>query len=320
MTLADQVVVMNGGRIEQTGTPLEIYRRPASKFVATFIGSPAMNLFTGTVSAPGQVALADGTKFAFDIASIDAKPGTKVDVGLRPEDAKAEPRASRETPVLKWDVTEELGATRLLHGTIAGEPFVLAMPADVTSPGQGNRRRRGCRCGASLRSADRHEPAPGLRMSAARFGLETRIPPLAILTLCAALVWFGPAISGSVPLVIPFAGPAAAALGIAGTAIAVDAVTRFVGARTTFDPRDPDKAARLVTDGAYRFTRNPMYLGKAMLLAAFSIWQADPLGLLAAPVYVAYIDRFQIVPEERALGRLFGDAYADWCRHVRRWI
>jgi sn-glycerol 3-phosphate transport system ATP-binding protein len=134
MTLADQVVVMNGGRIEQTGTPLEIYRRPASKFVATFIGSPAMNLFTGTVSAPGQVALADGTKLAFDAASIDVAPGTKVDVGLRPEDAKAEARASRETPVLKWDVTEELGATRLLHGTIADEPFVLAMPADVTSP------------------------------------------------------------------------------------------------------------------------------------------------------------------------------------------
>jgi protein-S-isoprenylcysteine O-methyltransferase Ste14 len=57
-----------------------------------------------------------------------------------------------------------------------------------------------------------------------------------------------------------------------------------------------------------------------MILAAFSIWQADPLGLFAAPVYVAYIDRFQIVPEERALGRLFGDAYADWCRHVRRWV
>ncbi|MBL8832300.1 MAG: sn-glycerol-3-phosphate ABC transporter ATP-binding protein UgpC [Rhodospirillales bacterium] len=134
MTLADQVVVMNGGQIEQTGTPLEIYRRPASKFVATFIGSPAMNLFSGTVAAPGQVALADGTKLAFDAASIDAKPGMKVDVGVRPEDAKAETGGSRETPVLKWDVTEELGATRLLHGTLAGEPFVLAMPADVTSP------------------------------------------------------------------------------------------------------------------------------------------------------------------------------------------
>ncbi len=157
-------------------------------------------------------------------------------------------------------------------------------------------------------------------MATARFGLETRIPPLVVLALCAALIWFGPVISGSVPLVIPFAGPAAAALGIAGAAIAIDAVVRFVGARTTVDPRDPDKAARLVTDGAYHFTRNPMYLGKAMLLAAFSIWQADPLGLLAGPVYVAYIDRFQIVPEERALGSLFGAAYADWCRRVRRWI
>ncbi len=134
MTLADQVVVMNGGQIEQRGTPLEIYRRPASKFVATFIGSPAMNLFSGTVAAAGTVALSDGTSFAYDAADFDVKAGTKVDVGVRPEDAKAEADSARGAPRLRWDVTEELGATRLLHGTLAGEAFVLAMPADVTSP------------------------------------------------------------------------------------------------------------------------------------------------------------------------------------------
>jgi len=133
MTLADQVVVMNAGRIEQTGTPLEIYRRPASKFVATFIGSPAMNLFQGTVSAPGTVCLADGTGFAYDASVFEAASGAKVDVGLRPEDAKAVANAAG-APRLVWDVTEELGATRLLHGTLAGEQFVLAMPADATSP------------------------------------------------------------------------------------------------------------------------------------------------------------------------------------------
>jgi sn-glycerol 3-phosphate transport system ATP-binding protein len=134
MTLADQVVVMNGGQIEQTGTPLEIYRRPASKFVATFIGSPAMNLFSGTVASQGSVALADGSTLAYDPAAFDAKLGAKVDVGLRPEDAKAETAPGAQAPRLKWEVTEELGATRLLHGAIAGEAFVLAMPADVTSP------------------------------------------------------------------------------------------------------------------------------------------------------------------------------------------
>jgi sn-glycerol 3-phosphate transport system ATP-binding protein len=133
MTLADQVVVMNSGKIEQTGTPLEIYRRPASIFVATFIGSPAMNLFPGTVDAPGSVRLADGTAFAYDAAVFAAQPGMKVEIGLRPEDAKAGAPAHGR-PKLAWEVTEELGATRLLHGTLAGSPFVLAMPADVISP------------------------------------------------------------------------------------------------------------------------------------------------------------------------------------------
>ncbi len=136
MTLADQVVVMNVGRIEQTGTPLEIYRRPASKFVATFIGSPAMNLFTGTIAAPGQVALADGTRFAYDAAAFAAETGAKVDVGLRPEEAKVDAAPASGTPRLNWDVTEELGATRLLHGTLAGEPFVLALASDAAEPGR----------------------------------------------------------------------------------------------------------------------------------------------------------------------------------------
>jgi sn-glycerol 3-phosphate transport system ATP-binding protein len=133
MTLADQVVVMNSGRIEQTGTPLEIYRRPASIFVATFIGSPAMNLFPGTIAAPGKVTLADGTSFAYDATVFDAKIGDKVEIGLRPEDAKAGVAAPGR-PKLVWEVTEELGATRLLHGMLAGSPFVLAMQADLDTP------------------------------------------------------------------------------------------------------------------------------------------------------------------------------------------
>ncbi|MBL8806048.1 MAG: sn-glycerol-3-phosphate ABC transporter ATP-binding protein UgpC [Rhodospirillales bacterium] len=136
MTLADQVVVMNVGRIEQTGTPIEIYRRPASLFVATFIGSPAMNIFHGTVATAGEVTLADGTRLAFDTASFAPGKGAKVMVGLRPEEAKIEASPGSATPRLNWDVTEELGATRLLHGTLAGESFVLALPSDAADPGR----------------------------------------------------------------------------------------------------------------------------------------------------------------------------------------
>ncbi|MCZ8310137.1 MAG: sn-glycerol-3-phosphate ABC transporter ATP-binding protein UgpC [Magnetospirillum sp.] len=136
MTLADQVVVMNGGRIEQVGTPLEIYRAPLSKFVATFIGSPAMNLVSGTVVSADEVALADGSRLRFDAAVYAPGKGAKVEVGLRPEEAKVEAAPGPQQPRLQCDVTEELGATRLLHGMLAGEAFVLALPSDAADPGR----------------------------------------------------------------------------------------------------------------------------------------------------------------------------------------
>jgi len=133
MTLADQVVVMNAGTVEQAGAPLEIYRRPASRFVATFVGAPAMNLFAGTVTVRGRVALPGGGELAYNAPDFGAAPGQAVEVGLRAEDAKVD-FESPAAPQLDWDVTEELGPTRLLHGTIGTAPFILAMPADIDSP------------------------------------------------------------------------------------------------------------------------------------------------------------------------------------------
>jgi multiple sugar transport system ATP-binding protein len=85
MTLADRIVVMNEGNIEQAGKPLDVFDKPESVFVATFIGSPAMNLLGGTVAADGRSAtLADGTTVALPQLH-GAKPGTKVTLGIRPE-------------------------------------------------------------------------------------------------------------------------------------------------------------------------------------------------------------------------------------------
>ena len=84
-------------------------------------------------------------------------------------------------------------------------------------------------------------------------------------------------------------------------------------------PRVP-VAAALVQGGPYRFTRNPMYLGMACVLLGACAWLANPLALLAVFVFVGYITRFQIMPEERALLGKFGGAYADYLRRVRRWL
>lgn len=151
-------------------------------------------------------------------------------------------------------------------------------------------------------------------------GIETRVPPLVVLALAAAIVWFAPDISGMAPLEVPFGRPLAGMLAAAGAALVVVAVAGFRHADTTVDPRYPDRTSRLVTDGVYGYTRNPMYVGMAMLLAAFAVVRADVAGFLVVPAFVLYIDRFQIVPEERALRARFGDAYAKWCGRVRRWL
>ncbi len=127
MTLADQVVVMNAGRIEQIGAPGEVYRQPASRFVASFIGAPAMNLMPGTIAAPGKVETPGGT-LSFDAVRFNA--AGDVEIGIRPEDIRITSDAAgiAFTP----ELVEELGATRLLHGSFGGVPIIVAVPASGT--------------------------------------------------------------------------------------------------------------------------------------------------------------------------------------------
>ena len=127
MTLADMVVVMNGGRIEQTGKPTEVYRLPATRFVATFIGSPAMNLVPGKVAGPGVVETAGG-RIAFAANAFDAAAGREVEVGIRPEDLRFAP-AGDDALAFAGDFVEELGATRLFHGTSGDAPLAVAVAA-----------------------------------------------------------------------------------------------------------------------------------------------------------------------------------------------
>jgi sn-glycerol 3-phosphate transport system ATP-binding protein len=127
MTLADQVVVMNAGQIEQIGAPGEVYKRPASRFVASFIGAPAMNLMNGKVAEPGVVETPGG-KLAFDSQRFSASGD--VEVGVRPEDIHVASGAGG-IPFMP-ELVEELGATRLLHGNFGATPIIVAIPASGT--------------------------------------------------------------------------------------------------------------------------------------------------------------------------------------------
>ena len=133
MTLASRIVVLNGGDIEQVGTPLELYERPANVFVARFIGSPAMNMFTGSISGPGEhtvVAMDGGDTATAHIQSDAADEGAKVKIGVRPEDLTLAPEGS--PAVFKGEVSlvEALGETTLLYFQPQNddEPVIAKLP------------------------------------------------------------------------------------------------------------------------------------------------------------------------------------------------
>ncbi len=136
MTLADVVVVMNGGRVEQAGAPIDVYRRPASKFVATFIGSPAMNLVPGKVVQPGVVECDGGGHFTYNTNVFAGTVGQAVEIGVRPEDISLSAPGAPHTVKLSREFVEELGATRLIHGLIGGKSaMVMALPSAAESLG-----------------------------------------------------------------------------------------------------------------------------------------------------------------------------------------
>lgn len=96
-------------------------------------------------------------------------------------------------------------------------------------------------------------------------------------------------------------------------------IVSFARARTTVDPHRPHKASKLVTSGIYRFSRNPMYLGLLMLLIAAFFYLSALSGLIMVPLFIFYMNHFQIGPEEDALEAMFGEEYRQYCEQVRRW-
>jgi protein-S-isoprenylcysteine O-methyltransferase Ste14 len=150
--------------------------------------------------------------------------------------------------------------------------------------------------------------------------LEHRIPPPVVAVAVAAAMWGLSSFQPALPLSAAVRPVAAAAFAIAGVAFDLLALTAFLRARTTINPVEPDKASALVTGGVYRVTRNPMYVGLALLLVAWAV-HLSMLWPLAGPLlFVLYIGRFQIAPEERVMRQKFGDAYASYAARVRRWL
>jgi ABC-type sugar transport system ATPase subunit len=137
MTLADVLVVLDRGVVQQIGAPLEVYRDPANRFVAGFVGSPAMNFLEGRIAegpAP-SVEIAGGVRIALPAGTPALAAGTTLDVGIRPHDVRRDPEGTVE---LRVELVETLGSHVHVHGRIGDTVFVAAFEGHM-GPRKGER-------------------------------------------------------------------------------------------------------------------------------------------------------------------------------------
>ena len=107
---------------------------------------------------------------------------------------------------------------------------------------------------------------------------------------------------------------------IAGFIVLLIAISAFIKFKTTINPLKPEQASSLVMTGIFKFSRNPMYLGMLLLILSLWIKTGAILGFILVPGFMAYMNYFQILPEERAMKALFSEKYDTYCQQVRRWL
>ncbi|MFT4630923.1 MAG: protein-S-isoprenylcysteine O-methyltransferase Ste14 [Arenicella sp.] len=150
--------------------------------------------------------------------------------------------------------------------------------------------------------------------------LENRIPPPIVLLICLIIMPLLAEIGSVSSFDFELRLALASLLVLLGLGIMLTGVVQFSKAKTTIDPLNPEKAEQLVVDGVFSLSRNPMYLGMAIIAVAWTIYLANPWSILGVIAFVLFINRFQITPEERAMDSLFGVQYAQYKASVRRWF
>ena len=150
--------------------------------------------------------------------------------------------------------------------------------------------------------------------------LELKIPPLAVGLLVGGLMWLAKRSAPALTVTVPGRHAVAILVAIVGAMIIGIGIVSFSRAKTTVNPMKPDSASSLVVSGIYGLTRNPMYLGFFVMLIGWAIFLSNALAFVCLPLFILYMNRFQIEPEERALGSLFGEAFTAYRTRVRRWL
>jgi protein-S-isoprenylcysteine O-methyltransferase Ste14 len=150
--------------------------------------------------------------------------------------------------------------------------------------------------------------------------LELKVPPLLLAVLFSAAMGGLAYLAPSLDFAVPGSGFFSLCLLVMGSAVTTAGVIAFRRHRTTVSPLTPDASSAFVRTGVYAISRNPMYLGFVLWLTAFAVHLGNLVAFAMLPLFVAYMNRFQIVPEERALQKKFGEPFAEYMKSVRRWI
>lgn len=148
--------------------------------------------------------------------------------------------------------------------------------------------------------------------------MKTKIPPPIIALICIVINYL------STYLINPIKFPNIEIIGglilLLGVVTAVLATLLFKKDKTTVNPSDPEKTTTLVTNGIFSITRNPMYLGLFLSISSTILFFGSWFGIIILMFFVWYINKFQIIPEEEAMEKLFGNKYSEYRQKVRRWI
>ena len=150
--------------------------------------------------------------------------------------------------------------------------------------------------------------------------MELKIPPVIVFFICLALIFGCYYLLPDYTYTFPYRKTLSRIFLVIGALSGVLGILAFRLKSTTVDPTNPDKASSLVTGGIYQFTRNPMYFGMAMVLIGGAMRIGNPAGFISVILFICYMTKFQIKPEEKALLKNFGEAYQQYMDRVRRWI
>lgn len=150
--------------------------------------------------------------------------------------------------------------------------------------------------------------------------LELKVPPVAVTITLAAAMFVVSKVAPATTFIIPGRTGIAVGCALCSAGIVLAGVVAFRANKTTVNPLDPGAASTLVSHGIYRYSRNPMYLGFLLALAAWAVYLSSVIAALFLPAFVAYMNRFQIQPEERMLLAKFGPAFSQYMKAVRRWV